>query len=177
VAIPLVVEDGTGLPTANTYVSLVTASEYNMARTPNRTVWDANLLELDVALIDARIRLDSMFDWRGQIKTFEQALAWPRTGVVDDDGRQIPDDAVPTAIAEAQAQLAYRLLSSRSTAATGGAAGPEVASSERLGDWAITYRAEVAVADWSEISGMVSGLAERGPTSSGFGQQKFVRWS
>lgn len=46
----------------------------------------------------------------GRIANQNQALAWPRTGVTDPEGRPVPTNAIPAAIAHATAELALFLL-------------------------------------------------------------------
>jgi hypothetical protein len=46
----------------------------------------------------------------GRITNTAQALAWPRTGITDQEGRSILSTAIPPAIANATAELALYLL-------------------------------------------------------------------
>lgn len=46
----------------------------------------------------------------GRISSLNQALAWPRAGVTDPEGRPVPSNAIPAAIAQATAELALFLL-------------------------------------------------------------------
>lgn len=62
------------------------------------------------AIIWATRILEGMMDWRGSIRTVDQALRWPRSGVVDDDGRNLDYDTIPARLEEATAELALFLL-------------------------------------------------------------------
>lgn len=74
----LTVEDGTGLPNADSYVSLVDAAAYHTAM--GNEAWDDALpAEQEAALRRATQYLDTRYRWRGEPLTDVQALAWPRT--------------------------------------------------------------------------------------------------
>lgn len=61
-------------------------------------------------------RILSRQRYLGTITSTSQLLAWPRRGVVDPEGRPVPDSTVPAAVVEAQAELALRLLEDDLTA-------------------------------------------------------------
>jgi hypothetical protein len=101
----LVVEDGTGLPTAN---SLVSIEDADLILEPNiHSTWATfddekkkKLLVWSTNLICQRAR------WKGT-KRYETArLPFPRTGLRDADGSFYPDDEVPAPAKEAVATLA-----------------------------------------------------------------------
>lgn len=111
-ALTLVVEDGTGLANANTYVSLADANTYaESSLTAAATAWksEADDEKKKAALISASRYLTYSFDWIGTKKTSTQALAFPRTGVVI-DGQEIPDDIVPQEVKDACSELAIQYL-------------------------------------------------------------------
>jgi hypothetical protein len=103
-----VVEDGTGLTTATSYVSTQEADEYLSLR-PNYAAWDAaeNVEEL---LMWATRLLDQRATWYGNKQVNESSLRWPRYGVNDRDGIAIPYDEVPLAVKHATIEIAYHLL-------------------------------------------------------------------
>lgn len=75
----LIVEDGTGLSSAESYVSVATATTYHAAL--GNTAWaTATLVEADVevALRRATQYIDSHYRFRGEPLTSTQALAFPR---------------------------------------------------------------------------------------------------
>jgi hypothetical protein len=105
---PLVVEDGSGLASANTYVSLAGANAF-AATLLFVDAWDDLVADRqEVLLLEATRWLDR-FTWRGTPSTPTQALAWPREGVTDRDHRPIARDVVPGFVVEAQVRLAVWL--------------------------------------------------------------------
>lgn len=101
----LVVEDGTGLPTAN---SLVSIEDADALLEPNiHSTWATNdeetkkkLLVWATKLICQRAR------WKGKKRYETAALPFPRTGLYDADRNFYPDDEVPVPAKEAVATLA-----------------------------------------------------------------------
>lgn len=103
----LIVEDGGGLSDANTYVSLAYADGYHALR--GNAAWAAaGQSARESALVRATDHLDRAFRWRGERRSAEQALAWPRDGAAGDDGRLLNN--VPAALRRACAELALRAL-------------------------------------------------------------------
>ncbi|MCK5605392.1 hypothetical protein KAR91_26105 [Candidatus Pacearchaeota archaeon] len=105
----LIVEDGTGLSTAESYISVADASTYFTAR--GVTTWDSIASD---ALREAALRNATEYmvneyrkRWQG-VRVFQvQALDWPRQGVVVDSW-SIPSDEVPETVARACAELALK---------------------------------------------------------------------
>lgn len=106
----LVVEDGTGLANAESYISVANADAYFTAR--GNATWAAITT---TALKEEALRraTDYMVQvyrqrWQGYRMTDTQALDWPRSGVVVDAYRYVDTDEVPTEVAHACAELAVR---------------------------------------------------------------------
>ncbi len=85
----IIVEDGTGLATAESYISVADASTYFTAR--GNTTWDALDEGEATAAREAALRLATDYmtavyrdRWEGVRYTEGQALCWPRSGVVRD---------------------------------------------------------------------------------------------
>jgi hypothetical protein len=105
----LVVEDGTGLSTAEAYISVEDATTYFAAR--GNATWSGlasdtvreQLLRKAADYMEGAYRLR----WKGVRNTETQALSWPRTDVVVDDF-DLATDEVPTLVARANAELAVR---------------------------------------------------------------------
>ena len=96
----LIVEDGTGLPNADSYVSLVESSAYHTAM--GNSAWGAaSPSDQESALRRSTQYLDTRYSWKGNRLTDTQALAWPRTSSA------WPVKAVKTSCCE----LALRALS------------------------------------------------------------------
>lgn len=105
----IVVEDGTGIVTANAYASAEEVDEINSYRVGSQwnTLTDDEMKEN--LIIWATNILDYRVKWNGK-KTHEtQGLAWPRTGTRR-DGVCIDDNIVPKQVKEAVAILANHLI-------------------------------------------------------------------
>lgn len=107
----LVVEDGTGLSTADSYQSIADVGTYNTAHRAS-TSWsgatDANkekYCRLATQWLDANYGPR----WKGVKADEDQALNWPRTDAYDNDGYAIDDDALPTRLTDAHSEVAVFL--------------------------------------------------------------------
>ncbi len=89
---------------ADTYATLAEADAY--ASDMGWTDWTASDAVKESALRQATHYLDTSYDWLGSISDTAQVLAWPRTGVVDREGREIAVDAIPATLKYAQIELA-----------------------------------------------------------------------
>lgn len=113
-SVTLVEEDGTGLPTANCFLSVAEADDL-LSLNP-RSQWGlvddvtkANLLIWATTLIVERTR------WKGY-KTYENSgTPWPRMWVRDYDRVCVPDDIVPQKVKRATALLAEYLATTDPT--------------------------------------------------------------
>ena len=110
---PFIVEDGTGLPTATSYIAEATADTYHADR--GSTQWAAgSQANKEIALIKATDFIDKRFGRRfvGQKLTKAQALEWPRSNAFDRDGFKLDeDDLVPRRLQQACSEYALRALS------------------------------------------------------------------
>jgi hypothetical protein len=102
----------------DTYATLAEADAYAAARS-----WADWALLTDEAkearLTEAAQYLDTSYTWKGRITATAQAMSWPRTGVVDAEGRTIASDAYPERLKSAQieyARLAAAALVANETA-------------------------------------------------------------
>jgi len=105
----LITEDGTGLSTAESYLSVADADTYwsNRGNATWAAATDANKEE---ALRRSTQYLDGTFRWIGSILTLTQALGWPRAGAWDHEERTLADQ-VPVLLEQAAAELALEGLS------------------------------------------------------------------
>lgn len=109
----LIVEDGTGLPNADSYVSLADADAYlalyGHAEWSAATDADAQVRK-EVALRRATRFVDNLCQsgWIGRRFTSTQALDWPREGIVDELGHNWPVTKLPDALRHAVCELASR---------------------------------------------------------------------
>lgn len=101
-----VVEDGTGVATANALVSVEDADTYFADR--GNATWGAlQAAEKQAAIVRASIWLSAYFRWKGsRVSGRAQGLAWPRSGVVDRDGNAVPVNAVPIEVQRAAFEAA-----------------------------------------------------------------------
>jgi len=107
-----VVEDGTGLSTANSYLSVADADTYHANVTQSGDWTAATTAAKENGLIVATQYLENKYRgrWRGRKKLWSQALAWPRYGALDDDGYAMDSEAVPQELQAACAELALRVV-------------------------------------------------------------------
>jgi hypothetical protein len=140
----LVVENGTGLSTAESYVSADDADTYLVARGAPAT-WEAasdvkrqQALRVATEWLDARM----MYRWLGQVVSASQALAWPRAGVYDINDVYVASDAVPTAVERATAEAAAAFIEDASSLQPGNAdAGDVEVETVKLGS--VTHTREL----------------------------------
>lgn len=103
----LVVENGTGLSTAQSYVTVAECDAYHAAR-GNSTWTDASTLDKERALVRATAALDGRYSFRfpGCRLEEDQALEWPRLDALDARGYIIDSDSVPLAVKNASCEAA-----------------------------------------------------------------------
>lgn len=99
----LIVEDGSIVANAVTYVSATDLAAYATARGLTLPADEASRERLLVKAMDFLELLESRF--QGSRVSVEQALAWPRYGVTL-NGFSVADDSIPTALKNALCQLA-----------------------------------------------------------------------
>lgn len=101
----LVVEDGTGLATAQSYISSADADAYHTAH--GNTAWTGT--GKDAALVRATAWLDARYRsrWVGTKATSAQALEWPRYGATDIDGWDV-SMTIPAGLKAALCEAALR---------------------------------------------------------------------
>jgi len=115
-----IVEDGSVVANANSYVTVAYADAYLAANIHVFATWDA-LLDADKEnlLVWATRELDNRVRWKGTKTDPDSALRWPRTGVYDRDNNLIPDDEIPKQLMDAVCELARFFMASDRTADTG----------------------------------------------------------
>lgn len=95
----LIVEDGTIVAGANSYVSLAEADNYF----ENHPYYSANWSELsdeqkEAFLTYATRSADTLFRWKGYPVSLAQNLGWPRTAAYDKYGLEYLSTAIPNGI-------------------------------------------------------------------------------
>jgi hypothetical protein len=87
----------------DTFVTVAEADTYL------RGAWSAfDTADKESALVEAARSMETL-TWKGSKTSEAQALAWPRTGVVDRYGRALDPNIVPTAIKNGQIEWAFYL--------------------------------------------------------------------
>lgn len=136
---PLIVEDGSGRPDAESYVSASDCASYAAAH--GLTFPAEPGANAEAALRRGTSWLDGTYrgPFPGRRKNGRaQALEWPRTGAVDITGEEIADGEIPQEIVQACCQAAIREL------AAPGSLSPDVTpgkikKSAKVGDIAVEY--------------------------------------
>lgn len=100
----IIVEDGSGVPNANSYV---TVTEYRAYATPRGVSLPVSDAEVETQLILATDYLESL-SWLGMPTYDDQALTWPRDEIRIGCSL-IADDMIPNKIKLAQMQLAIQV--------------------------------------------------------------------
>ena len=99
-------EVGLGSASANSFVTVDEADTYH--ENINNTAWAALSDEAkEAAIIRAGSFLNGL-SWRGERQFQLQAMCWPRVNVLDDDDYLRVTSDIPTAVKNAQMELAYR---------------------------------------------------------------------
>lgn len=105
----LEVEDGTGKTNADALISLAYADSYHTAR--GNMTWTGDDADKEVAIRRASAHLTFAYRWQGyKAQGRDQAMAWPRSWVVDAEGWSVDADEVPVEIQQACAELALAEL-------------------------------------------------------------------
>lgn len=108
-ALTITPEDGTGLASANSYVTEAEVDAYaESSLTASTWIAETNIEIKKAAIISASRQLTSAVLWKGKRATDTQVLAFPRIELVV-DGIEIPDDIVPKPVKDATCEMAIRL--------------------------------------------------------------------
>lgn len=105
----LIVEDGTGLSTAESYISVAGADTRHTNL--GNAAWTGSTAVKEAALRNATVYLEQAYRtrWIGNRNIYTQALSWPRWNA-QVDGFPVRTDAVPPEVANACADLALKAL-------------------------------------------------------------------
>lgn len=137
-----------GSPTANSYVSVIDATDllqehldieawYTQSPEEGQTL----AARREAALISATRLIDTQVGWYGYPATSTQALAWPQAGQVDRYGRPLDQTTVPRTVQQATAYYALALMEATAAGAATAASGSELlVKSKKVGDVTITYQ-------------------------------------
>jgi hypothetical protein len=125
----LIVEDGTIVANANSYVTMEEAVAYHSDM--GNSAWTTASSSPDDDRITALIRgaryIDMKYLWPGtKTGEREQSLMWPREDVYDREGWLIEDNEIPIEVKRAQMEAALREVLNP------GSLAPDVTASERV---------------------------------------------
>lgn len=161
----LTVEDGTGLADADAFVSVADCDTYctNKGLTDWTGAASSPADEKEAAIRRATAYLSDSFRWKGyKLNGRSQALAWPRTGVLDEEDNVVASDEVPVEIVNACCEIAALEI------ATPGYTSPNVTltervKSEKVGSIAVEYASMPINADSARpvvirVNDMIAGL-------------------
>jgi hypothetical protein len=107
---PLIVETGSGLSNAESFISVADADSYFAAR--GNAAWTGTDTVKEQALRKATDFMQGRYinRWKGTRTHETQALAWPRENVTDADGYALQSSVIPKEVKYACAELAVRSL-------------------------------------------------------------------
>lgn len=149
----IVVEDGTGLSNAESYLSVSGADSYHTNR--GNDSWTGSDAVKEQALRKATEYLDNHYQWIGDIYLTTQTLNWPRTFAYDSQGRAV-NNIVPSKVENAAAELALLALSEDLVPVT---TSSDYAKREKVGDLEIEYRDSApASRQFTNVDRILSGL-------------------
>lgn len=102
--------DTVGGSSSNTYINLADADGYFERHLYSSDWLNAETEDRRASLVWSTQLLDQYMVWVGSKATLEQALRWPRAGVVDRDGYAIDSNIIPEDVRRATAEFARHLL-------------------------------------------------------------------
>jgi hypothetical protein len=108
------IDSTVGGAAANSYSSLSEANTYHSTRLHNAEWSAASNATREQALMMATSYLDAL-GWKGTKFSSEQALRWPRSGVLDLDGQEYSIGSIPKPLLKATAEMAWELIKSDRT--------------------------------------------------------------
>lgn len=153
----LTVETGAVVAGANSYVSVADANAYHLAR--GNTMWTGDDGVKEAAILRAMDFIESRA-WKGQKTAYGNQLCWPRTGVVDREGFDVPADTVPPGVVIALYEAALRELVTPGCLAPDLARGGRVLS-ESIAGMSTTYaQGAPAGTTFAAITNALAGLVK-----------------
>lgn len=110
-ATTFVVEDGTGLSTANALISVAEADQI-IENYGDDSTWSGSTDSVKQnAIREATRYMNVHYIWKGYRTVDGQALQWPREWVYDDEDVYVDNDTIPEKVKEACAYLALQVVS------------------------------------------------------------------
>jgi hypothetical protein len=109
----LIVEDGTVIEGANSYVAIADVTAY--ASAIGNTAWAAAAeAAQEAAILRAMRYIEGNYEhrWKGLRRNRDQALTWPRADVFDQEGYDVRADHIPQLLKDAVCEAALREIAS-----------------------------------------------------------------
>jgi hypothetical protein len=149
----LIIEDGSGVAGANSYVSLASATAYLDAK--GLTTWGTSTATAKEISLNQAVLYMELLPYKGAKALSTDALAWPRRCMKDRDGYPILSDTIPTAVKYAQIELAYRYMAGKNPLADI-ASGDGYITSESVGPVTTEYSTGYSTSDkFPEVSALL----------------------
>jgi len=110
-AFAFIVEDGTIVPNANSFVSVEDADDILAIDFRQNAIWTLlDQTDKELSLAAATRYLDENYQWFGcQVEPRVQSLSWPRKGMRDKEGNCIAEGVIPEELKNATCYLAVWL--------------------------------------------------------------------
>jgi hypothetical protein len=142
-----------GAADANSYATLDEAASYFEVRLHDEA-WESAATEDQKAALVWATRLIDGFDpcpdlpstlgpWTGTVSSATQALAWPRTGMTDSNGRAIASTVIPNQLKWAEFEQALALLKADRTLES--AAGAQGITRLKAGSVELGFKDEITI--------------------------------
>lgn len=128
----LVIEDGSIVAGANSYVTVAEIRDYATAR---GVTLPADNSDVEILAIKAMDYLESQRRYKGEKVDIDQTLQWPRAGAYV-DGFRIPDDSIPRELRFAQMAAA---IEAKGADLLPNKDGKGAVSSETVGPISVSY--------------------------------------
>lgn len=109
-ATQFVVEDGSGLSTANALISVAAADQITENYGASSDWSGAAQAVKENAIRESTRYLNFHYAWSGYKVEIDQACQWPRFSVYDEDFNSIDSDVIPERVKEACAYLALQVV-------------------------------------------------------------------
>jgi hypothetical protein len=172
----IVVEDGTGLPNAQVMTSVAEANAYFAARGEPQPV----VATMEAALGRGWQYIENAYRgrWKGRNVYELQTLAWPRRGVIDEEGFEIQPNIVPKLVKSANAHAALLRIQGIDLEASASATTTLTRETNKVGD--VSSEKQYATAASQRNSGFLvidsylSGLVISKPGAD-FGMVRLIR--
>lgn len=140
----LIVEDGSGMSDAESYASVAEADAYHDAHGTPASWTAASTTTKEQALRKATDYLDEHYalDWKGARANTGQRLRWPRVGVFDSDGYNVPAsgaESIPRRLKDATAILAVKSIDDGALLADVSSDGQITSETKTVGPISLSY--------------------------------------